>query len=102
MKKIINGKRYDSDKALLVGYYKQGYPGDFNAWEASLYKTPRSGQFFLVGTGGPMTMFAASHSDGSRSGGSDLVPISLEHAREWAEKHLSLVEIEKAFNVEDA
>ena len=58
MKAIINGLRYDTDKATLIGEASHGYASDFQHWEAGLYKTPRSGRFFLAGSGGPMTRWS--------------------------------------------
>jgi hypothetical protein len=105
MKKIINGLRYDTDKAILVGeYYTSGRgKSDFSYWEASLYKTPRSGKFFLAGEGHAMTRFA-SHNGNTSSWGSGLIPMSKEEALEWAEQYLALEDIETHFSdsIEDA
>lgn len=102
MKKIIDGLRYDSDKAIEVGYASYSYPGDFENWEARLYKTPRSGRFFLAGRGGPMSRFAQSTGQNEWSGGSDLIPMSVDEAREWAEQYLDADVVEMHFDVEDA
>jgi len=42
MKTIIEGKRYDTDKAILVGEYATPGLGhsDFRYFEAALYRTP--------------------------------------------------------------
>ena len=59
MKAIIEGKRYDTDKAVLVGEASSDFSRSyFGWWEAGLYKTPRSGAFFLAGAGGAMTRWA--------------------------------------------
>lgn len=107
IRKIINGKRYDTSKALLVGEHDHGsYPGsgDFSHWSAALYKTPRSGRFFLAGQGGAMTMFAQHLPDGGACGGERLIPMSTEDALEWAERYLLAEAIEEHFAdmVEDA
>ena len=106
MKKIINGLRYDTEKAVEVGAYQRGcYPnsGDFSDWSATLYKTPRSGRFFLHGEGGAMTRFAR-HSDGSSGWGEKLIPLSKEEALEWAEQYLDAEDIEEHFgdSIEEA
>src|SRR5208337_3515187 len=47
MRAVINGLRYDTDKAVLIG--EAGYSGsysDFQWWEAGLYRTPRAGRYF--------------------------------------------------------
>jgi len=100
MRRIINGKRYDTDKAIAVGGYDHGsYPGsgDFSHWSATLYKTPRSGRFFLVGEGGAMTMFATHYPDGMSGGGERLLEMSVEEALDWAERYLPTETIEEHF-----
>jgi hypothetical protein len=106
MKAIIRGKRYDTEKATLIG--KSGSNGhisitDFSWWEAGLYRTPRSGTYFLAGEGGPMTMFAHSVGNG-RTGGSRIIEMDVADALDWAERHLTTAEVEAAFSdqVEDA
>jgi len=102
MKKIIDGLRYDTEKAIEIGSAGEGYAGDLQQWEATLYKTPRSGRFFVAGSGGPMSRFAQSVGQNQWSGGSDLIPMSVEEARGWAEKYLDADAVERHFEVEDA
>lgn len=47
MKRIIDGKVYDTEKAeRIVGYSRNGYDvSDFNHIERTIYRT-KSGQFF--------------------------------------------------------
>ena len=104
MRKIINGLRYDTETAVEVGRASSGFPvSDFNWWESTLYKTPRSGRFFLAGEGGPMTRFAQRVGD-MRGYGEGLFPMERTEALAWAEQYLTADEIEKHFgdNVEDA
>jgi hypothetical protein len=78
---------------------------DFQWWEAGLYKTPRSGPYFLAGSGGPMTRWARSIGQNGRTGGSAMIfPMSADEAREWAERYLTVEEVEKGFAdaIEDA
>lgn len=93
MKKIINGVLYDTDKASLVGEYDNLHYGadsvtDFSYWQAGLYKTPRSGRFFLAGEGGPMTRFSRPAGNNTTSGGRALFPMDRQEAFEWAQAHL--------------
>ena len=98
MKKIINGLRYDTEKAIEVGSYSSGHTAsDFQGWIATLYKTPRSGRFFLHGHGGPMTRFAEHHGD-SITNGERIVLMSKGEALEWAEQYLNADIIEKHFS----
>jgi hypothetical protein len=105
MKKIISGFRYDTEKSVLVGEYHTHELGmsDLRYWEAGLYKTPRSGQFFLAGEGHAMTRFASTN--GNSSGwGEKLIPMTKEQALEWAEQYLDAETIEEHFSddIQDA
>jgi len=107
MKKTINGLRYDTGNAIEVGGYSHGNysdSGDFSHWSAILYRTPRSGRFFLYGNGGAMTRFAKHSPFGGSCGGSKLIPMSDKEALAWAEKYLDQETIDEHFAdmVEDA
>ena len=105
MKAIINGLRYDTHKAILIGEGSSGGSyNDFQHWSAGLYRTPRSGKFFLAGSGGPMTQWARSTGQNSLTGGSGIKPMDADDAREWAERYLSTEEVENGFAdaIEDA
>lgn len=99
MKKIINGVRYDSDKAEVVGSASASGVGrsDFSWWEATLYVTPTSRRYFLAGEGGAMSRFRQPVGNNGFSGGSDLVPMTPEEALDWAETFLSVAEVEQHF-----
>lgn len=98
MKAIINGLRYDTDKAVLIGEADSGGSvTDFQYWSAGLYRTPRSGKFFLAGEGGPMTQWSRSAGQNSWTGGSGIKPMVADDAREWAERYLSTSEVEAGF-----
>lgn len=100
MRAIINGTRFDTDKAIAIGTHDHGcYPGsgDFSHWSATLYKTPRSGRFFLAGEGGAMTKFAYHCADGTSCGGSRIIPMDKQEALGWAERYLDAAEIEAGF-----
>jgi hypothetical protein len=105
MRKIINGKRYDTESARLVGEYENSLPvTDFHHVWMGLYCTPRSGQYFLAGEGGPMTRFSQSAGQNSWTGGSDIIPMTRQEALEWAERHLDSQVVENEFSdlIEDA
>ena len=98
MKAIIGGFRYDTDKSKMIG--RASAPGlsttDFSHWEAELYKTPRSGRFFLAGSGGPMTRWARGN-DNSTWGSSGIIPLDVLEAYEWAERYLDTETVEEFF-----
>lgn len=104
MKKIINGLRYDTEAATLIGAAEAGgFRSDFRWWQAELYRT-KAGRYFLAGEGGPMTRWAEPCGSGSYTGSSDLFPMTAGEALEWAELHLRPEEVEAAFaaQIEDA
>jgi hypothetical protein len=104
MKAIINGVRYDTDKAILIGEASYGNHGDFARWEAGLYVSPRSRRYFLAGRGGPMTRWSRKVEQNSWTGGSGVVPMSRADALEWAEQNLATAQVEAGFAdvIEDA
>ncbi len=101
MKAIINGRRWDTEKASLVCKIFEGNRNDFRHIDAGLYCTPRSRSFFLAGWGGAMTIFARSCGDNTKAGSNRIIPLSTEEALEWAERHASVEIIEKYFDVVD-
>ena len=105
MKKIVNGKRYDTEKAQWIGGWDNGcYTSDFKFCEEVLYKTPK-GAYFLAGSGGPLSKYSKPCGTNSVCGGSDIIPLTKDEAAVWAmwaETHLSAEEYEAEFGVEDA
>ena len=96
MKKIINGKRYNTDTAKILGSAGYSHPGDFNHWYEELYQK-KTGEFFLHGVGGAMSRYARRIGLDEWTGGEEIRPLSLEEAREWAEKNLDAEEFEEVF-----
>jgi hypothetical protein len=85
MKKVINGRRWDTEKANLVCEVENGMPRDLGYVKARLYQTPRSKRYFLAGEGGPMTIFAHAVTEGTLCGGEKIIPLTTEQARNYAE-----------------
>ncbi len=96
MKKIINGRRYDTQTAKLVGYTSYSTPGSLGYWSEDLYRK-KTGEYFLHGQGGPMSRYSERSGENTWSYGHEIRPLSLEEAQEWAEKYLSGDEYEKIF-----
>lgn len=89
MKKIIDGKLYNTETAKLIGEYDNGYPqNDFSYYSEALYRK-RNGEFFLYVDGGALSD-CAHYSGGSWSGGADIVPLNESKAIKWCEKHLDV------------
>ena len=99
MKKIIDGKRYDTETATLIGEHEHSNRSDFGWYEEGLYQK-RTGEFFLAGRGGPQTKYSRSIDQNSWSGGEGIFPLSVAEAKEWAEAHLTADEYESVFEVE--
>lgn len=88
MKKIINGKLYDTDTARRLGDYDNGGSwSDFGHFEEALY-VKKTGEYFLHGEGGPMTRYAVATGTNSWSGGERIMPLTYDEAAAWAEEHL--------------
>lgn len=97
MKKIINNRLYDTDTAKEIAIDGNGLsPRDFRSYSETLY-LKRTGEYFLYGEGGPMTKYARSFGDSARTGGSDIIPLTAEEAREWGEKHMNADDYIAAF-----
>lgn len=96
MKKVINGRRYDTDSAKEIGYDSFLNRTDFNYWVETLYQKS-TGEFFLYGEGGPMSRYAKAIGVNEWSSGERIMPLSVEKARTWVEEHLTAGEYEKIF-----
>ena len=97
MKKVIKGKVYDTEKAKKLAEINYGENTmDLAYWCEILYQK-KTGEFFLYGEGGPMTKYAVYYSSNSWSGGSLIMPMSWEDARQWAEKNLDGDKYEEIF-----
>jgi hypothetical protein len=96
MKKIVNGKRYDTDTAKLLGSAGYSHPGDFSFWQETLYQK-KTGEFFLHGVGGAMSRYARQTGQNEWSGGEKIIPLTREEARKWIEKNLDVEEYEEIF-----
>ena len=87
MKQIINGKMYDTERAQKIGCGSNGMGID-DLWfaEETLYQK-KNGEFFLDGHGGPLSMYSRPNGSFSRCGARELVPLSVEDAKTWVERH---------------
>jgi hypothetical protein len=97
MKKIINGKVYDTLTAQELGSWASpGTWDDLAHVEERLYRK-KTGEFFLCGEGGPTTRYAERVDTSSWSGGSRIMPLQFSEARQWAVVHLDADEYEAIF-----
>ena len=101
MKKTINGKRYDTDKATEIATFDSPhYRTDFHWFCETLYRTAR-GRFFLHGEGNGLSRYSTSCADGWGPG-TRVVPMTEDEALEWCEQTGNEEAIDEYFTVEDA
>lgn len=96
MKKVINGRRYNTEAAKLLGECWDGIPSSLDYRHEMLYVNTH-GAYFLYGEGGPQTQYAEKSESGGWKSGEKIVPLTPETAREWAEENLTTDEYERAF-----
>lgn len=97
MRRVINGRRWDTEKANLICEVVNGLPHYMDYVNAGLYQTPRSKRFFLAGKGGPMSVFA--YYDGGKicCGGEKLIPLSEGVAWCYAKLYADAETVKKFF-----
>jgi len=88
MKTYRKGRLYNTENAIFIGRAKSKGK-EMEEWDVALYKTPRSGEYFLAGTGGEMTVFSKHTNDNKWEANSKIIPITEEKAKQWAENYLS-------------
>ena len=97
MKKVIRGRLYDTEKAVLVGeFYDKAMPEeDLSFYREELYRK-RTGEYFLYGRGNAGSKYSVWRGS-TASGTEKIIPLSYQQARQWAEENLSPEEYEKEF-----
>ena len=89
MKKIINGKRYNTMTAKKLGTNSSiCSTEDPNWWVETLYQK-QTGEYFLYAEGGTMSKYRAYVSGNSWESGKRLIPLEINEARAWAEQNLN-------------
>lgn len=88
MKKVINGKVYDTSTAKKCGEYEPNpYRSDFNWFCEELYQK-KTGEFFLYGEGNAASPYSKSCGQNEWCGSEAIKPMAYAEAQKWAEKHL--------------
>ena len=99
MKKIIKGKLYDTDTAKkLAVWSNEYYPNDFNFCQERLYRK-RTGEYFLFGKGGANSGYRERCYGGGWTAGKNIIPLTYEEARQWAEEKLDADEYAEIFGI---
>lgn len=98
MKKVIDGKVYNTETAIEIDYYSSNYYcNDFNYFSETLYKT-KKGNYFLFGSGNAMSKYSCSVGNNGRGGSSDIIALTESEAMEWMEEHGDPEIMEKEFS----
>jgi len=102
MKAIINGVRFDTDKAIEIGDASGGTCPKTH-WREGLYQTPRAGRYFIAGSGGGRTHYAVHGVEGWWPG-ERITPATEAEAFAWAQENLDPEAVEEHFGhmIEDA
>ena len=101
MKKVLNGKLYDTDKAQRMAKWQNSRDHtSFAYMEETLYRK-RTGEYFLHGAGEARTKYAKRYEDNLWGHGEEIIPITVKAAQEWAEEHLDGDEYEQIFGTID-
>lgn len=88
MKKIINGKMYNTETAVELGTGKSHLAvNNFGYYEEHLYRK-KTGEYFLYGEGGAGSKYAKQQELNSFGPGDGFTPLTESGARIWAEKYL--------------
>lgn len=88
MKKIINGKVYDTGTAKKVASWYSSYArNDFHYYEEELYQK-KTGEFFIYGEGNAASPYSRSCGQNEWCGGERIEPLTFKEAQKWAEEHL--------------
>lgn len=96
MRRIINGKRYDTKTAELIAEWSNGYNhGDFHYCDEDLYKT-KKGAYFIAGEGGALSKYAESCGNGSCDGNCIEV-LNEDQAFAWLEETKNTKALESEF-----
>lgn len=96
MKKVIDGKMYNTDTAKQLGEWSYGRYGDINYMSETLYQT-KKGAFFIYYEGGANTDYGVDTGNFNRSEGRGIHLLSTKEARNWCEEHMDADEYIEVF-----
>lgn len=88
MKKIINGRKYDTETAKEIYYFDNGYckVSDFKWYRETLYQK-KTGEYFLHGEGNGLSPYKEYVPNCGYGRGEKIIPLSENGAKKWAEKN---------------
>lgn len=88
MKKVINGRLYDTSTAKELAKYEYSYRSQFDYYSEALYRK-KTGEYFIYGYGHADSPYKKRIDHSTWGPGEKITPISWDEAREWAEANLS-------------
>ena len=86
MRKVIDGKLYNTETAKQVGGDSYFHFGEFQYWCEELFRTDQ-GNWFLYGEGGEKFSYARTVEQNASNGGNDITPVTKKEALAWLEVH---------------
>jgi hypothetical protein len=87
MKKIINGKMYNTETAEEIGSWENTpYKSNYIYFKEYLYRK-RTGEFFLYGSGNAASKYCEETTNRMRSPGERIVPLTIKEAMVWVENY---------------
>lgn len=103
MKKVIDGKTYNTETATMIAGDNSPYGVTDFAWEdTALYKTAK-GAFFIAGEGNAASRWSTSLGNGGRGPGKGIETLTPAEALAWCEANdVDADIIAKHFTVEEA
>lgn len=96
MKKIIDGKTYNTETAKVVSVWRNGEYGNMSYVEETLYKK-KTGEYFLYGESGAVGKYAKKVGCNNWSDSAAIIPFTEDQAKEWLEEHGSAEEYIEEF-----
>lgn len=89
MKKIIKNRLYDTTTATEIAHRSTPVStSDFSYTRETLYRK-RTGEYFIHGEGGALSRYASRDYDGM-TWGEDILPLTYDTARDWAERYMDV------------
>lgn len=89
MRKIINGRMYNTETAKLVVKDRGDDVRSFDYFEEELYRK-KTGEFFLHGKGGPRSRYSEAVGYFGSRGGENIIPMTEDEAREYLERFVDV------------
>ncbi|MHC5373571.1 hypothetical protein ACYSNU_07180 [Enterococcus sp. LJL120] len=100
MEKIIEGKIYSTETAILIADWSYGYRNDAKYIHEELYLS-KKGQWFIFGEGESSSDYGLQVATGTFSSSEKLYLVDEEDAKDFLEEHGDADIYQKYFEVEE-